>query len=112
MSTFFSMKPLLQCLFLRVLNEHELFEGEPSWHVHVYHIGKSHAGKEQYTLQLFVDGTLCQAGGSYTGDEVSGTLCLDWAQTPRSPKPTLYGTSRWFNHHQLAEHEEAVALAT
>jgi len=112
MSTFFSMEPLLQCLFLRTLNEHELFEDEQSRHVHVHSIGRDPAGQEQYTLQLFVGGTHCQASGAYTGDEEGGVIRLDWAQTPLSLKPISYGMRHHFRHHQPVHHEEAVALAT
>ncbi len=72
------MSPLhVQCAFLAVLNEHDLFKGATLHQVHVHPLGGN-----RFTAQYFDPSGLQQAEGTYTGTAEAGTVLLEWAETP------------------------------
>lgn len=72
------MSPLhVECAFLAVLNEHGLFKEATLRQVHVHPLGGN-----RFTVQYYDGAGIQRAEGVYTGTLETGTILLEWAETP------------------------------
>mgnify|MGYP000647434022 CR=1 FL=1 len=101
------LEQTLQQAFLDLLQAHYLFMDGNARFVHVHEVFAP--GTKYWVVQYYQNNAICEASGTYTGDESAGTFFLDWALTPTAGGKVDYHTKHRYPFKWQYVQEEALA---